>query len=271
MNMALASVSCISAVCATLGTVASESVNPAARPHGQPPPAPTLTLRRLMEVRAADVAIVADGDDIMSFSSEQPGLRLTFTLTLPPGMRVMSVSQPADLKALDSADTDLAKVDPGFRDEIEFIDIGHDFDEEDQESELTLQLAPAARSATTFDATATFKAMVYTGVTDAALEVGNEWTPLNSTEAGLKDARIRAGEDGLELKPAEAEEWIDSLQVQVGEREAIETNGWFSDGETLTYMLEDLPAARPLKVHVKLRTGVQALPLAINLKQQSLP
>jgi hypothetical protein len=271
MNTALVSASCLAALAATVGSMAIGPANTARDPRAQAQPAPTLTLRRIMEVRAADVAIPPDGADVMAFSSDQPGLRLTFTLNLPPGLRLMNVAQPTEVKAVDSAGTDLAKVEPGFRDEIEFIDIGHDFDEEDQQSEITLQLTPAARSATTFDAAAAFTATVYTGMKDVAMDVTSEWTPLTSTEPGLKDARIRAGEDGLELKPAETEEWIDSLQVQVGEREAVEANGWFSDGETLTYMLEDLPEARPLKVRFKVRTGVQTLPLTIDIKKQPLP
>ena len=99
-------------------------------------------------------------------------------------------------------------------------------------------------------------APVFTGSKLTTVEVGSDWAPIPGDlgEATGK-ARIRAAEDGIAIEPSSLEEWLEKIEVQVAEKEALEPNGWFSDGSTITYMLDDLPKQRPLRTLLHVRTG----------------
>lgn len=234
--------------------------------------APTLKLSRIAETRAADL-VKPEGDDAMfTMASDKPGLYLTFALHLPAGVRVMDVHQPEKVIATDSEGTDLSKIEPGFGGELEYIDLEHDFKENDEFSEITLHLLPAVRKAMTFDANATFEAIVFTGVTPAKIDVGAEWSPLPAEIAQSNPkARIHATDNGIAIEPASLEASIEKIEIQSGPNEVVESNGWFADGTTITYMFDDMPKERPAKLTLSVRTGVKTVPLVIELKGQPLP
>lgn len=249
----------------TIVTVASCSYGGAAEQTALP----SLDLRRIVETRWSDIG---DGvADEMTLSSEPPGLRLLFALRLPVGVRLMSVDQPRNVRATDSIGTDLARPDPEMPAETEFISVEPDFDEFDQHSEVMLRLGLPARSALTIDANASFEATVFSGTREIQLELGSEWKALTGEEHGLQGARVRMTDDGLELQPADAEDWIEAIETRTLNGEIVQSNGWFSDGETLTYMLDGLPEDRPLTAMFRVRTGVTRLPLLINVSRLALP
>lgn len=232
-----------------------------------------LTLTKLAETRVAQVVKPAGEEGVFEMSSDEPSLSLTFSLALPQGCRVMSVEQPPAVTAVDSAGTDLSKIKPGFSDELEYVDLEHDFKDDDDVCEITFKLLPTARSAATFSARASFNAVVYTGSKPVAVEGKAEWTTLtDESVAGLgKPVRFRAKDDGLEFEPSEVEDRIEEISIQTGPNEVVESNGWFSDGSTITYLFDEMPAARPLKATITLRTGVKTIPLIIDVKNQPLP
>ena len=233
---------------------------------------PALTLLRIVETRIADVSVPKPDDGMMFMSSDKPGLSLVFNVRLPAGVQVMSLQQPAKVVAADSAGTDLSKIEPGFRDELEYVDLEHDFKDDDDLSQITLQLASPARKAETFDVHAEFSATVFTGSKPVPLTLTNEWTPLPADLADIKEAmRIKAGEDGIAIEPASIETWLEKIELQVSDKEVVESNGWFSDGTTINYMFDSLPKERPLKATLTVRTGVKTLPLTIDVKKQALP
>jgi hypothetical protein len=246
-----------------------------AEPSAEPlaiDPETTLTLTRVVETRAADLVAAKEDDMLFSMPSDQPGLFLQFSLQLPAGTKVMHVQQPKVVTARDSNGTDLSKIKPGFGDELEYVELEHDFKDEDDVSDITLQLACSARAASTFDVSATFEATIFTGSKPLPLEIGAEWLalPPDATQPG-KPPRVRATEEGLLFEPAEIEAWIEKIDIQTGPNEVIESNGWFSDGSTITYSFTDLPPVRPLKATLTLRTGVKTIPLTIAVKAQALP
>ena len=260
----------VSQTCCSLNSSAQDGGTPAADVSESTPP--LLTLARVMEIRAASIGKNQNEDDAFMMSSETPGLVLTFSLRLPSGVKVMEVHQPTKVVAADSEGTDLAKVEPRFGDEIEYVDLEHDFKDDDDTSEITLHLAPAARKAMTFDAATAFEIMVYTGVKSVPLEVGKEWSPLpaGAVPEGT-NARIRLTEDGFAIEPASLESTIDKLEVRTGPNEVVDSNGWFSDGSVITYMFDDVPAQGPVKATITVRTGMKAVPLTVELKGQPLP
>lgn len=234
--------------------------------------APMLKLSRIVETRALDV-IKPEGDNAMfTMSSDKPGLQLTFALHLPSGVKVMDVHQPTEVSATDSEGTDLTKIEPGFGDELEYIDLEHDFKEDDEVSEITLHLLPAARKASTFGAVAAFEAIVYTGVMPVKIDIGAEWSPLPAEIAQSNPkARIHATDEGIAVEPALLEASIEKVELQTGPNEVVESNGWFADGTTITYMFDDMPKQRPAKLTLTVRTGVKTVPLMIEVKNQPLP
>lgn len=233
---------------------------------------PALTLTRITEIRAKDVEAPKEGADMMFMPSDEPGLTLKFNLKLPAGARVMSLQQPAKVVAADSAGTDLSKIEPGFRDELEYVDLEHDFKDDDDVSQIMLKLAPSSRKAETFDVLAEFAATVFTGSKPLPLALTGDWQNLPADAADLKaPARIRATDDGVAIEPASIEAWLEKIELQTGDKEVVESNGWFSDGSTINYMFDGLPKERPLKATLTLRTGVKTVPLTIDLKKQALP
>jgi len=233
---------------------------------------PVLALMRVVETRTSDVSVPDAGEDMMFMSSQQPGLRLLFSLKLPKGVHVMSLQQPAKVVATDSAGTDLSKIEPGFRDELEYVDLEHDFKDDDDLNQITLQLATSARKAETFDVSAPFTATVFTGTKPVPVTLTGEWIPLPADIADIKDKmRIKAADDGIAIEPSSLETWLEKIEIQIADDQVVESNGWFSDGATITYMFDELPKERPLKATVTVRTGVKTLPLTIDLKKQALP
>lgn len=248
------------------------------------PPAdadPVLTLKRVVEVRASDIAAPADDSGMMFMPADEPGLTLTFTLRLPRGVKLMSVQQPAGVVAADSTGADLSKIEAGFSDELEYIDVESDFEEDDDVCDLTMRLTPSARKAETFDAAATFMATVFSGIKPVGLSIGEEWsdlpTELNVADFDGPDAdappkmRIRATDEGIAIEPADFEDRLEKIEIRVDEEEVLESNGWFSDGTTITYMFDGLPKERPLKATLTVRTGVRTVPLTVDVKKQPLP
>ena len=104
------------------------------------------------------------------------------------------------------------------------------------------------------------------------LTLTGEWLPLPADMADLKEKmRIKAGDDGIAVEPSTLETWVEKIEIQIADNQVVESNGWFSDGTTITYMFDELPKDRPLKATLTLRTGVKTLPLTIDLKKQALP
>lgn len=255
----------------TAGTWRSHAQD-AAAPAVNGQDAPAMKLTRIVETRALDV-VKRGADDVMfTMSSDQPGLALTFAVRLPSGMKLMAVHQPKSVVATDSEGTDLSNVEPGFNDEIEFVDVEHDFKDDDDVTEITLQLAPAARKASTFNAATAFEATVFTGVKPLSIDAGAEWTalPVEMTQGDAK-ARIRATDDGIAIEPASLEAAIEKIELQTGPNEQVDSNGWFADGTTITYMFDELPKQKPVKLMLTVRTGVRKVPLTIDVKDQPLP
>lgn len=240
----------------------------------QPQPTETrLTLTHVSETRAIDVhKAQADDGMVITGMSDEPGLELTFSLNLPAGLHIMSLAQPTRIAATDSAGTDLTKIEPGFGAELEYLDLEHDFDEEDDQCEIALRLAVSARTAVTFDASATFNAMVFTGSNPLNIEATKDWVALPAGTIEMpQPVRVRATDDGLAFEPAEVEDWIEKVEIKTDEREVVESNGWFSDGSTLTYMFDDVPDDRPVKMIITVRNGVKTIPLSIEVTKQALP
>jgi hypothetical protein len=89
---------------------------------------------------------------MMVFGSvDAPGLTLTFALRLPSGAQVMELRQPKNVVATDSAGTDLSKIEPGFRGELDYVELELDFKDDDETSEITLHAARPLRSWLIFD------------------------------------------------------------------------------------------------------------------------
>jgi hypothetical protein len=248
----------------------SDKSAPAA-PAPQAPASASLTLKRIAEIRALEVARPAQDDNMFTTSSDEPALQLTFALNLPKGLKLMSLTQPAQVTATDSAGTDLSKIEPAFSGDVEYLEAEHHFGDEDQPHEITMTLAPSARAATTFSVNATFNVLIYAGTQPLEIALGKEWTSLDAKVLGKEGVQARVTDDGLEIKPADANTHFEAVQLPTGASEVIEANGWFSDSQTLTYMMSDLPKERPLKVRFVVRTGVQTIPLSIDVKQQALP
>ncbi len=245
--------------------------------HHEPAPAtgheqaPIMSLKRVVETRWMDIAKPAE-DGMFIMSSEKPSLTLTFSLRLPAGAKLMDVEQPTKVVAIDSAGTDLSKIEAGFRDEREYVDQVYDFDDDDDLSDLTLQLTPSSRAAQTFSVQTTFNASMFTGSRPVQIQASENWTSLEVDAADFsKPVRFRADEDGLTFQPSDIQKLIERIDLHLDGNETSSANGWFSDGTSITYMLDQVPEARPLKFTVMLRTGVKVVPLTIDVKDQPLP
>lgn len=232
---------------------------------------PAVTLKRIVETRSLDITKPGENDMFM-MSSDQPALTLTFSLRLPAGTQLMDIEQPADVVATDSSGADLSKIEPGFRDEREYIEQVYDFEDDDDLCDLTLQLTPSSRAAQTFSVQTTFNASIFTGSKPVQIQAGPNWTPLEVEAADFaRPVRFRVDDGGLTLEPSDIQKRIERIDVHVNGNEVSTGNGWFSDGTSITYMFDELPDARPLTFTIVLRTGVRTIPLTLNVKDQPLP
>jgi len=238
----------------------------------QTPPAATpasLTLKSIRENRVLQVVKAAD--DAMVMMGDTPGLLLTFGITLPEGRRLLELQQPEKVIAKDSAGTDLSQIEEGFSGEREYVDDVTTWNDEGV-TEITMRLASSARAATTFDVTADFTANLYTGTTVVKASPTVEWIDLDAAQFGGK-VQIRLSQDndsfGIEFKPDSVKELIEKLEVVSGDT-TTEGNGWFSDGRTVTFMIDAKPEGS-VTAHITVRTGVETIPLKIELKGQALP
>ena len=203
---------------------------------------------------------------------DTPGLLLTFGIALPEGRRLLDLQQPKKVAAKDSAGTDLSDIEQGFSGEREYVrDVASWKDE--SVSEITLRLASSARAATTFDVSAEFTAGVYTGIKVLKASPTTEWADLDPALFGGRKVQVRINPDkesfGIEFKPDSAKDLIEKLDVVSG-GSTSESNGWFSDGQSVTFMIDATPAGA-VTANITVRTGVETIPLKIDLKGQALP
>jgi len=233
-----------------------------------------LVLLNISEIRRAEIK-KPDGDSFM-FSNDKPGLNLRFAVNLQ-GKKVLQVEQPTTVTAADASGTDLSKIEPGFMDEMEFVTLETSWntsgDEEDAPpSEVTFHLAPAARAAATFNLKTTFNASIYSGIEsrDVTLTAKAAEVPGIMPDAKVK-ARIVASDDNpaIEFKPADVRDIIEKVEVLQGD-EVIENQGWFSDGETVSFMFSQ-NFGDEATIRLTVRTGVETIPLTIDLNDQPLP
>lgn len=234
-------------------------------------------LREIRELRHV-VLIAPDDDNGFVFSGDRPGLRLELDLQLPEGRTLIDIEQPERIEATDSTGQSLTYIEPGFGGVREHIEVSQsfNFDKEAPDHKVFLHLTPAARRAETFSVSATAQATTYAGLRDLSVDLKTTWTNLDPADFGGLPARVRLkkafGDDyGVELSPARAARYIDSFDLGV-EGNAISSSGHVSDDRTIVYFLDDsVDPDEPVTMRIKLRTGVETIPVEIHFKDQRLP
>jgi len=266
---------CASTFAATRVPVAVSTSDPASKVD------PTLVLTRIVETRERVIAAAGDGG---FHPFDEPGLRLTFRLTPPDGLRLLGVSQPSELVAVDSSGADLADIEPGFGGEREYLSTSmvHFFgDEEEQDpgADVSLRLAPSTRAAATCTVAATFDAEFYAGLKDVTLSLGDAWTAIDADAVGGLSVRARfrpmegfGGESwGLEVSPAEASRLFDSVEVEYA-GDTSDSEGSISDGRTISYFFTGgFEEGEPVEARFRVRTGLQTFTLHIREEDVDLP
>jgi len=230
----------------------------------------TLSLNSIRENRTLQV--VKPTDDAMMMMGDTPGLLLTFGIALPEGRKLLDLQQPRKVTAKDSTGTDLSAIEPGFSGDREYVDDVASWKDEGV-SEITLRLASSARAATTFDVNAEFTASVFTGTKVLKASPTAEWSDLDPAMFGGRKVQVRINQEndsfGVEFKPDSTKDLIEKLELVSGDS-TIEGNGWFSDGRSVTFMVDAKPEG-PVTANITVRTGVETIPLRIDLKAQALP
>ncbi len=218
---------------------------------------------------------------MLSFSSstgEKPGLRVTLSVALPAGLKLLGVVQPKSITAKDSAGTDLTKIEKSFHGDLQFLekDQFSSFDDDDKKAapaKLTLILAIPSRDAKTFSATCEAGILIGGPLKAIPIAPAKDWTALTAPELAGIGSRYKltskGGETTLEFENETAKSVIEDVTITTGGR-ATKSSGWMSMNGALSYTIE-APMAADSKVALNVHTGVRTAPLKIDLKDVKLP
>jgi len=248
----------------------------------QPAPEIEISLISIRELRVLDLEEPAPADEDEMFfvmSGEQPSLVLEWRIALPDGSRLVEVVGLRDLEARDSTGRELApedleaalSADPRY----EFGDFG----EEPQEilDTLTLTLLVPDRKAETLSLSAEADATFSTGTQEVKIDLTDQWQTVAADRFGGEPVRIRLNHDmgeiiGVEFSPAAAaERAVESLRLNF-EGNELDDSGSMNDYSTITYFFDGaLERGQPASLTMTVRTGLQTIPIRLDLKDQKLP
>ena len=240
------------------------------------PPAADQLAAKVIEIREVRVREVAPRDpNAFVMSGDKPGLSIKVQAVLPDGAALPELAEPSSVSAKDSAGTDLADIEPGFSGDKDFF--GQMFSGDREKGEISIRLAPAARTASSFSLSLRADATIATGTENITLPVSEQWAKLDGAKFGTfkgkpGEYRVKTGDDfAVEFRPEDLQSVIAEVALQ-GEagadpRTAHGRAGGVGDGE---YSFDGAPA-KPSGLIVTVRTGVRKLPLVIELKDQALP
>jgi hypothetical protein len=225
-----------------------------------------LVLKRIDELRRLDLVKTGDG-----FEMNKPGLVLTFGVRLPDGRRVVEVREPDWVKAADSTGKDLTQIEPNMFDRREHLELVHTWGE--SPSKLEFKLALPQRRATSFDLMTTIDVVTDTGSRVEVVAVGTDWTTLSPKLFPGEEviARLKQGSRDLELelKPGTIRSVIEKVEITGGDQPLESYSTMWSDlGLMYSFEGKHQPG---MKVRLTLRTGLQTMPVAIELDDQRLP
>ncbi len=231
--------------------------------------APSLELQRIQELRRHDVV----EPDENEFSMEQPGLSLTFKISLPADRRLLEITnpEPSDVTAADASGRDLSAIEKSFMDRLEYVKVIQTYGEDP--SEFTFHLATPARSAATFDLHTELEAVTFTSTEEISLEVGEEWTELDASMFGKKKVQARIQRKGkelsLEVQPGTIKGAIEDVQLFTGNTELEQ--GWSMWNEMQISYSFSGESTGPITARLSVRTGLSTETLTISLDDQPLP
>ncbi|MFG0276133.1 MAG: hypothetical protein ACF8QF_13860 [Phycisphaerales bacterium] len=227
------------------------------------------TLDSVREVRVA--TLIEPDENAFVFDSDKPGLSLKFTLHPPSGLTLLEVRQPARIVATDSTGADLAGIEPGFMDELEYVALEQSFG--DAPTGFTMRLTAPARSATSFTLAADFDAVFFAGTTTDEVAASREWSDLPASLTGGETVRIRLGGGAnnaqLEMQPGTAKERFEEVILLAGGAE-LESNGTMWNDDEATFLFSG-SSERVTAVRFVARTGLREQTVRINLVEQALP
>jgi hypothetical protein len=232
--------------------------------------APRIVLKSVQEVRRNDLAKVPDN----AFSFTKPGLVLTFGVKLAEGRRVVGVSEPVTVRAVDTTGRDLTAIEPNFfgrRQHVEVIETFGDSTREFKEFKFTLALPD--RRATSFGLAASVDLTTDAGAQEVVLDIRDTWTPIDSGIFPGKSvkARLKQGRNTVELEfvPGTIKAAIESVEVGAAGT-TLEFQGTMWNETKTTYSFQG-KLAPGLRVKLMVRAGLDDVPIEIDLRDQPLP
>jgi hypothetical protein len=217
---------------------------------------------------------------MMSFSSsssDKPGLRVTLSVDLPSGSKLLDVTQPKTITAKDSSGTDLTQIEKNFHDEREYLqkDEFGSFDDDDKKgpAKLTLTLGQPAREAKTFSASCEASAVLGGPVKPITIAPAKDWTAFDSPDLAGLGSKYRLTSEGgqttLEFQNDKPKSMIENVTVANGS-ETTKSSGWMSMNGSLSYTIS-AALTKDSKVQLNVHTGVRTVPIKIDLKDVKLP
>jgi hypothetical protein len=243
------------------------------------PLAPKAT--EIREIREAKLEKPAKKDGMMTFSSsmsDKPGLRITLSVDLPKGMKLLDVVQPESITAKDSAGTDLTNIEESFHGDREYVqkDQFAGFDDENEKAKparLTLVLGVPAREAKTFSVSCEAGGVVGGPVKGMAITPAKDWTAFDAPELAGLGSKYKltssGGQTTLEFQNEKPKAVIENVTVTNG-GDTTKSSGWMSMNGSLSYTI-DAPLSATSKVMLNVHTNTRTVPLRIDLKDVKLP
>jgi hypothetical protein len=232
----------------------------------------SITLRpTLQEVRETRTTTLVEQDSKFSFPNDEPGIELRFGLSLPAGLKMLSLHQPDELRAVDSTQLDLTQIKEGYSGEREYVEIVSTWEEDP--TDFTFSLSSATRTAVRFSIESQFKGVFYKSTETHKMMVTSAWATLPRELSGGQTVRIRAeqGNDtiNLHVQPGTAKELFSELHLKTSAGESDRTGTMWNDTQATFWF--DGTFEDSMELTLEVRVGLQEMPIYINLQDQPLP
>lgn len=254
---------CLVIVSTLTALLVATSISAESRPGNKP----RISLQQIKELRQIDI-VEPDKD---GFFHDEPGLELTYRVSLPDGRQLIELHQPELVKATDSEGRDLSAIKPGFMDKLEYVKLIQVYGETPEK--FTFHLALPARGAESFDLHAEFEAVTFAGAEEIVVEVTKEWTDLDAAMFGKKKVQIRLEKKGkdvqLAVRPGTVKAAIEEIKLFNGGTELDESFAMWNDMQ-INYSFNG-EMADSLTAKLTVRTGLTKEMLTLVLDDQPLP
>ncbi len=226
-------------------------------------------LVKVQDVRR--VKLAGHKSDSQSFDFNKPGLELSFRLTPPSGKTVVKIEQPQTIKAKDSMNNDLTKVEAGFMGRHSFVSLEQSFN--GPPNSITITLGRPHRSATSFDLATSFTVWAFDSLDEITFKPEQGEAELDAKLLG-EDVTCQITQNGsnLDLKftPGDVKHRIESIHLSDDGRLFDDSGAMWND-QMVSYSFPNTTLTRTLRVVATKRSGMKSYPCKVAFKKQPLP